>query len=336
MFDGPTALASHLGVSTGAVCNAAREAKQKEQSVFYIGGHCVSRREMPMDWMPGRSLESSSKNHPSAAVDPESLYTLTSFTQVHAHLQAAALRCYPGRKLLVPARGPYQHHSIRTWSSKDFPEPKFDLAQVWSLHSPSSYCASYGFRRALLGEPQETPTPELDPGKYPSVLILKYSEKAYSEKSKWTVAMNAEDILKFMLSDFARKGAFDEIFDDEKDWTGPPELVSLMQGAAPAAPQTAAPQTAAPQTAAPSQTAQPLSPRHAFASICLDRMRELEQHFRESAELCHKREQQEGDAHGAASKRRKLAHAAMGSITKVLFDANMLVLDAMLEPGGTR
>jgi hypothetical protein len=79
-----------------------------------------------------------------------------------------------------------------------------------------------------LGEPQETPTSELDPGKYPSVTILKYSEKACSEKSKWT-AMNAEDILKFMLSDFARKGVFDEIFDEAVDWKGPPELVSLMQ-----------------------------------------------------------------------------------------------------------
>jgi hypothetical protein len=83
------------------------------------------------------------------------------------------------------------------------------------------------------GNTLETPlvTPlssELDPGKYPSVTILKYSEKACSEKSKWT-AMIAEDILKFMLSDFARKGVFDEIFDEAVDWKGPPELVSLMQ-----------------------------------------------------------------------------------------------------------
>jgi hypothetical protein len=37
--------------------------------------------------------------------------------------------------------------------------------------------------------------------------------------------MNAEDILKFMLSDFARKGTFDEIFENDVHWTGPPELV---------------------------------------------------------------------------------------------------------------
>jgi len=44
------------------------------------------------------------------------------------------------------------------------------------------------------------------------------------------VAMNTEDILKFMLSDFVLKGVFDQIFDKEVDWTGPPELVTLMQG----------------------------------------------------------------------------------------------------------
>ncbi len=98
------------------------------------------------------------------------------------------------------------------------------------LHSQLSYCASHGFRPELLGEPQERQTSELDPSKYPSVTILKYSEKAYSEKSKWMVAMNTEDILKFMLSDFVRKGVFDQIFDKEVDWTGPPELVTLMQG----------------------------------------------------------------------------------------------------------
>jgi len=56
--------------------------------------------------------------------------------------------------------------------------------------------------------------------------------------------MNTEDILKFMLSDFVRKGVFDQIFYKEVDWTGPPELVTLMQGqvAATAALQPAAPQ----------------------------------------------------------------------------------------------
>ena len=81
--------------------------------------------------------------------------------------------------------------------------------------------------------------------------ILKYSEKAYSEKSRWTVAMNTEDILKFMLSDFVRKGVFDQIFDKEVDWTGPPELVTLMQGQVEA---TTALQPAAPQSAAPQPT----------------------------------------------------------------------------------
>ena len=42
-------------------------------------------------------------------------------------------------------------------------------------------------------------------------------------------------------------------------------------------------------------------------------MRELEQHFRKSAELCNKLELREGEAHGVSGKRRKLAHAAIGT-----------------------
>jgi len=86
----------------------------------------------------------------------------------------------------------------------------------------------------------------------------------------------------------------------------------------PSAPQPSAPQPSAPQPSAPPRTPEPASPRRAFASICLDRMRELEQHFRKSAELCNKLELREGEAHGVSGKRRKLAHAAIGSITRTL------------------
>ena len=92
------------------------------------------------------------------------------------------------------------------------------------------------------------------------------------------------------------------------------------------APQPSAPQPSAPQPSAPPRTPEPASPRRAFASICLDRMRELEQHFRKSAELCNKLELREGEAHGVSGKRRKLAHAAIGSITR---------MDSAQKPNGT-
>jgi hypothetical protein len=33
--------------------------------------------------------------------------------------------------------------TIRTWSSRDLQKHKFDLAQVWSLHSPSTFTTPY-------------------------------------------------------------------------------------------------------------------------------------------------------------------------------------------------
>jgi len=264
--------------------------------------------------------------------------------QMHAHLQAAALRGYPGRKLLSPAAEKYHAYQtqrneiqfslrnaterswhwrsigIRTWYRETGAEPVFDLAQVWMLHSPTSYAAAYGFRRALLGEPQDSPNAELDAAKYPSFVILRSYEHESSharEKSKFRVAMNAEDILKFMLSDFARKGTFDEIFENDVHWTGPPELVSIMNDGERALPAT--------QHSAPSACLSidpPSSPRKMFVAACVERMRDLEQNLRESAAL------EFPEDH--SRKRRRLATSTLCQITRVLFDANKMVLDALL------
>jgi hypothetical protein len=145
----------------------------------------------------------------------------------------------------------------------------------------------YGFRRALLGEPQDSPNVELDAAKYPSLVILRCYEHdargnadAVRKKSKFRVAMNAEDILKFMLSDFAKSHS--------------PPRACLS----------------------------PSSPRKMFAAACVERMRDLEQNLRESAAL----ENAENNSH----KRRRLAIATVCQMTRVLFDANKMVLDALL------
>jgi hypothetical protein len=103
------------------------------------------------------------------AVDTESdtqrWFTSLSFMEVHTHMQAAALRLYPGRKLVIPPRSAHLKHftKIRTVTTRDAPDSyKFDVAQVWKIHSPCSYTTSYGFRRALTGENQDSPTSELD------------------------------------------------------------------------------------------------------------------------------------------------------------------------------
>ncbi len=109
------------------------------------------------------------------------------FMQVHAHLQEVALRCYPSRKLLVPRSTAHQCQGIQTLSSKDFPDLKFDLAQVWELHSQSSYAAPYGSRCTLLGEPQDSPNAELDHSKYSSLTVLKYYNPDRPKKIRYRV-----------------------------------------------------------------------------------------------------------------------------------------------------
>jgi len=50
--------------------------------------------------------------HPELQIDRAYRRSLMPCMQMHAHLQAAALRCYPGRKLLSPAAEKY--HSYQT------------------------------------------------------------------------------------------------------------------------------------------------------------------------------------------------------------------------------
>jgi hypothetical protein len=70
----------------------------------------------------------------------------------------------------------------------------------------------------------------------------------------------------------------------------------------------------------------PPSPRSAFAHASETRMRELEQHISTGADL-----QLVDEFPDARSKRRKLALTAACGITRVLFDANKLLLAAMLK-----
>ena len=277
-----------------------------------------------------------------SASDMHRWFTFLPFMEVHTHMQAAALRLHPGRKLAIPPRSAQLKHStkIRTATTRDAPDSyKFDLAQVWKMHSPSSYTTPYGFRRALTGENQDSPTPELDVRKYPSLEILRFFDSDRRTVVKFRPLMSAEDILRFLLSDFARKGQCDELFEDpahlEPASTTPrlprwPEVLPAAEAAkaeaAKAQPVKAELVKAEPGLAEQHPRAQS-SPRSVFGSSCLARMREAEQHFVTLAEI----EDREGPARQRDyHKRRKLSIAVMRSISKTLFDANKLVLDATL------
>jgi hypothetical protein len=280
------------------------------------------------------------------AVDAESdtqrWFTSLSFMEVHTHMQAAALRLYPGRKLVIPPRSAHLKHftKIRTVTTRDAPESyKFDVAQVWKIHSPSSYTTSYGFRRALTGENQDSPTSELDVGKYPSLEILRFFDSDRRTVVKFRPIMSAEDILRFMVSDFARKGQFDEIFEESESAevqlvSTTPRLSSALEALPFSDPRVSSTAQRQPVKVEPGLAEQPPrehgSPRSVFSNSCLARCRELEQHFSTLADI-EELEGPAGPAHDRANhKRRKLSIATMVSISKILFDANKLVLDTML------
>ena len=265
------------------------------------------------------------------------ILTVASITQVHSFLQAAALRCYADKHLLVRTRSHQQLQNIRMWSNKKSSEHRFDVAQVWSLQSPSSYTTQYGFRRALLGEPQDTPVPELCCKKYSS---LKFFNYGCSDKCKLAVAMDARDILKFLLSDFARKGQYDEIF----------EIPNSKLPAAAACAVEPACEIGNDKTAGRSIAAALSCVKHepnvqhqqeknvlqsptvplahsgsrlycVFITSCMHRMHEVQENLKLAAEI---------DAGTDHSKRRKLLHCAATSVSRVFFDANKLAMDSVL------
>jgi hypothetical protein len=293
-------------------------------SNFHCAGQNCSRRqlmqEMNADPAPGSGCSEAAL--PKAGT--QYLLTLMPVMQAHAHMQAAALRLFPGRKLLCPTTSVHQILSIRSWSSKETGannEPKFDLAQIWSLHSPSSYASQYGFRRALLGEPQERPVSELCRDKYKSLSFF-----THDQLSRPSVAMTAEDIIKFLLSDFARKGQYDEIFDRSE--TVDTAIERCVKPLRSHEMRDVIAQEAVPTALAPAPCTSPATAMRVFTSACVERMRELEEHMHAGAHLF---EVHGEDADTRSIKRRRLAFEAAGSIARVLFDANKLVLDAAIN-----
>jgi hypothetical protein len=279
------------------------------------------------------------RDAPGVCFDHDQSYSFMAFMQVHTQLQAAALRLFPGRRLSMPVSSRAQTKFIRAiTAARDSKFAlKFDVAQVWCVHSPSSYVTPYGFRRALTGVNLDSPSPELDVLKYSSLEILRFRESQSSGKFKLRAMMDAEDILRFMTSEFARKGQHDEIFEDADS-----DIETVADSpVGPVAGRAAAPVFIKQEPAClehePSGTDQkPLpreqgSPRRDFGSSCRKRIREVEQHFETLSEI-----EWLEDSAGPAWERHKakryrlLANAAMKSISNVLFDTNKLVLDTVL------
>jgi len=309
-FDGPTAVARHVGVSVEDVCKTASEALEDNKSTFMCNGFTVKRQQIVQECSEGGS------EHDSASAG-EYFLTMVPYQQVCAHMQATAMRFFPQRRLRLPMRSLHQAQAMRLWTSRDLQSTKFDLAQVWSVYSPSTFTTAYSYRRALLGEPHEKPVAELSKELYPSLTFFRLDAKSNTVIStgRLVVAMGAQDIISFLLSEFARKGPYNEIF--ERDADGGVACSQHREvAAAPALPQ-ALPQVLPPPTYAAAVAL--ASPRRVFAAACAGRMRELQLALRAS------------DDAGAdpAAKRRRLALEAAVGLAGTLVDAHQLVLAEM-------
>jgi hypothetical protein len=320
-------VAKHLDVLVLEVCERAEAALERDMSSFVCNGVTIKRQQIVQECETGGDI--------CTELNVEYLLTLTPFQHVCAHLQATALRLFPDRCLRVPTRSPHQSQYIRMWSSRDLQHHKFDLAQVWSVCSPSTFTTAYSYRRALLGEPHEKPAAELHKESYPSMTFFRIERNnTATTNGRMVVAMAAADIISFLQSEFARRGPFNEIFEaDTRPGGAAPTRTPAAPARTPAAPARTPAAPVAQQPPAPpppyaaAVTYAPPSPRRVFAAACADRMRELEHSLRASAEL-----QRCDDApQERAAKRRKLAAAAAGGMTRVLFDAHKLVLDEVLD-----
>lgn len=247
-FDSSTALADFLGVTVGAISHATSEAKAKGR-MFFECGKPLKRfiRIIEPNVSDDSNLHETLSEQSTVLQDEQASQNVSSlhnleFTvlpktmkamQVHAHIQAVALKLFPDRKLILADRSSDDGMSVSILKrvTGTFFErlTRFDIAETWMLHSQASTMGSHEqmvgesllwFVRALQGDSYYGLTTELCKRKYPSLVISKYSIANDTSKYMQVIGnkrpyMGAEDILKFLLSDFARQGPHKYVFEDE-------------------------------------------------------------------------------------------------------------------------
>ena len=83
-----------------------------------------------------------------------------------------------------------------------------------------------------MGESYKGPCSEHCVENYPSLVFVNYVSDHHSSSGKDVIKykpfMDAEDVLKFLLSEFARRGQYDEIFEDDADAVSKEETVYTL------------------------------------------------------------------------------------------------------------
>lgn len=135
--------------------------------------------------------------------------------QVHTHLQAASSKLFPSKNLILldPSQATQMIGYIDLGKTKSefFGCHKsttllFDVAETWMLHSSCTYGSIQRFRNAV----SQKTLADFGTPVYKSVLWVK---DALCEESR--MYCDADDCLQFILSDYARQGFYNLMFEDE-------------------------------------------------------------------------------------------------------------------------
>jgi hypothetical protein len=293
--------------------------------------------------------------------------------QVHARLQHAVMQKYKGKKMRlvepslvessIPTKKTLKFIEViveEDIDGKCYPE-KFNLQQTWMLQSPSTYRDAYGFRRALMGDNYNNPCSDLNVENFPSLVFVKYHSEIGCASGKDMIKckpfMDAEDVIKFLLSEFAKRGQYDEIFEDDTKhkrqksngdkrlevesstddqewqdeqgptgksaWTGPPELVKIIEASGVSRVNTEE-ATGQVKSRVQAATAQSM-----FMQRCLARMDAVQDCFSKRASTA------SGDCSTVKKKRKnELANTAMHNFASILMEANVMFYSEAMEENG--
>lgn len=355
-FDTNLALAEFLGVHVSAISHATGEARAKgrlffecgkpiKRSIRIIQPHVLApdERELQTDENPTNPANPA---NPDNATNPTKVdFSTFAYTsshasmkamQVHTHMQAAALKLFPDRKLLLLNCNPkIRNTNVAIVKAVNSDAIKFDVAETWMLHAYESTQSLLSFIKkveALLVSSAESTRVNTEgllfSKKYPSLIFDYYTN--YSDLKKLVDAteqiaghkrafMNAEDMLIFLqqhttLFEHNTTQSFDDTTQSIDNTTK-----SMVQK-----------QHQSTQTLGKQTFAQHKSAEDEFMTICCEVMKNVENSLQERSCLLSALDTGEKEV----TKKRKYNFAAdsIRNMTSILFAANKLLYSDSQRP----
>lgn len=225
-FESSASLASFLGVTKGAISHAKIEAREKGRNYFECGKPMkrfirilstgdqairspdVSKLFVDKADDASKSLPDNSRLLHASMVG----FKLMKSLQVQGFMQAAALKLFPDKNLRM-LKNTEEHISVAVIATEDASYTMFDVAEMWWLYSRISAPSLEEFRQALLGDGAYGLQHDITVLEYPSLMFA--ASPGAPAHASFRMFMLPEDVIKFLLSPFARKAHYDPLFDSE-------------------------------------------------------------------------------------------------------------------------